>query len=83
MGVHVLLAILAFLSISAVILSTVNRQRVARLERRVTHLENETGVDEEEHYDTKTRPHADTLRGRTHGLEIRTGVLERRVARKR
>ena len=83
MGVHVLLSVIALLAISAVILSTVNRQRMARLEKRVMHLENETGVDEEEHHDTKTLPHADTLRGRAHGLEIRTGVLERRVARKR
>lgn len=83
MGVHVLLAIIALVAIFGVILSTVNRQRTARLEKRVTHLENETGVEEDEHHDTKMKPHADTLRGRAHGLEIRTGVLERRVARKR
>lgn len=83
MGAHVILAIIALLAVSAVILSTVNRQRMARLEKRVSHLENETGVDEEEHYDTKVKPHADTLRGRAHGLEIRTGALERRAARKR
>lgn len=83
MGVHVLLSVIALIAISAVILSTVNRQRLARLERRVTHLENETGVDEEEHHDTKTLPHAGTLRGRAHGLEIRTASLERRAARKR
>ena len=83
MGVHVLLSIIALLAISAVILSTVNRQRMTRLEKRVSHLENETGVDEEEHHDTKLLPHADTLRGRAHGLEIRAGALERRVARKR
>lgn len=83
MGVHVLLAILALCAISALILTTVTRQRMSRLEKRVAHLETETGVDEDEHQDSRTLAHAETLRGRTHGLEIRTGALERRAARKR
>jgi len=83
MGAHVILAIIALCAVSALILSTVNRQRTSRLERRVTHLENETGVEEDEHHDTKLKPHADTLRGRAHGLEIRTAALERRALRRR
>ena len=79
-----MLAIVGLFAVFALILVTAQRQRLARLERRLSHLENEAGVNEDEHQAGKMeKPHGETLRGRTRKLELSVKTLERRSLRPR
>lgn len=80
MGVHVLLAIVGLVSVFALVLITAQRQRLARLEKRLSFLEAEAGVTEYDHQE-EGKPAKGNLRERTHKLELRVGTIERRSLR--
>lgn len=87
MGIHVLLAILALCAISALILVTVQLQRQARMNRRLTHVENELGVTEEERVHVEEHGAAmvdggKNVRAKLFATERKIDAVNRRVQRR-
>ncbi len=84
--VQVVLALLALAAVACVVLLTVVWQRQAKMNNRLTHVENELGVDDAERAqveDTvpRRRPREETVRGKLHTVEQKTGSHARRLVR--
>lgn len=87
MGIHVLLAIIAFGAISALILVTIQLQRQARMNRRLTHVENELGITEDERVHVEEHGAAmmdggKTVRAKLFAVERKTDAVNRRMQRR-
>lgn len=87
MGTHVLLGIIAFCALSALILVTVQLQRQARMNRRLTHVENELGITDDERAQVEENgavavEGGKNVRAKLFAVERKTDAVHRRVHRR-
>lgn len=86
MEVQIVLAVLALATVACFVLLTVLWQRQTKMGNRVTHTEYELGVDDAERaqveeHGSKRKPHEETIRGKLHAVEQKTGSHSRRLGR--
>ena len=87
MGIHVLLAIIALIAISSLILVTVQLQRQSRISRRLTHVENELGITEDERAHVENDgatavDEAKSVRAKLFAIERQTDAVSRRMQKR-
>lgn len=81
-----MVALIALAVVACGVLITVVWQRQTKMNNRLTHMENELGVDDDERAQAeehvpKRRPREETVRGKLHTVEQKTGSHARRLVR--